>query len=194
MGILPAPYNQAILQSWTLRKFTPSACCGFLSYMEFEYLDLTKTRFETAPDGTLRVTVEDDSCATRVEALRAFPLSHPDEHIVLRDGGGREVGIVQHLRDLPTEARAIIEAQLHRRYFLPQIQAIYAVSERFGSSVWDIETDRGRREVSMGQINEAISEVEPGRYLLTDVEGNRYEVKDLSELDTDSRARFLGKI
>jgi hypothetical protein len=130
----------------------------------------------------------------RVEALRAFPLSHPLEHIVLRDGGGREFGVLRHVSDLPEEARALIEAQLHRRYFLPRITAIYGVTERFGSSVWDIETDRGRREVSMGQINEAIAEVEPGRYLLTDVEGNRYEVKELGELDPDSRARFLGKM
>ena len=162
--------------------------------MEFEYLDPAKARFEVAPDGTLRVIVENDCCAQRVEALRAFPLSHPSEHIVLRDGGGREFAVLHHLSDLAAEPRALIEAQLRRHYFLPQIKVIHAVIERFGSSVWDVETDRGRREVSMGQINEAISEVEPGRYLLTDVEGNRYEVKDLDKFDPDSRARFLGKM
>ena len=162
--------------------------------MEFEYLEPAKTRFETAPDGTLRVTVEGDCCATRVEARRAFPLKYPDEQIVLRDGGGREVGIVHRLGDLPAAARALLEAQLRRHYFLPQITAIHTVTERFGSSVWDVETDRGSRQISMGQINEAIAEVEPGRYLLTDVEGNRYEIKNLGDLDPDSRARFLGKM
>lgn len=162
--------------------------------MEFEYLDPAKVRFEVAPDGTLRVIVENDCCAMRVEAMRAFPLSHPSEHIVLRDGGEREFAVVRRLSDLPDEPRALIEAQLRRRYFLPQIKVIHNVTERFGSSIWDVETDRGRREVSMGQINEAISEVEPGRYLLTDVEGNRYEVKNLEDFDPDSRARFLGKM
>ena len=46
----------------------------------------------------------------------------------------------------------------------------------------------------MRQINEAITEISPERYLLTDVEGNRYEVKDLEALDPESRNRFLGKI
>jgi len=162
--------------------------------MEFEYLDPAKTRFETAPDGTLRVTVEGDCCAMRVEARRAFPLKYPGEQIVLRDGGGREFGIVHRLADLPGEARSLLEAQLRRHYFLPQVTAIHAVTERFGSSVWDVETDRGSRQISMGQINEAIAEVEPGRYLLTDVEGNRYEIKNFADLDPDSRARFLGKM
>jgi hypothetical protein len=36
-------------------------------------------------------------------------------------------------------------------------------------------------------------EVEPNRFLLTDIEGNRYEIKNLEELDEASRARFLGK-
>lgn len=162
--------------------------------MDFEYLDPTRTHLETAPDGTLRVVVEDDCCAMRVEVFRAFPLSHPDEHIVLRDGSGREVGVLRHLNEVSADERQLLEEQLHRRYFLPQILAIRGVTERFGSSVWDVETDRGSRSVSMGQINEAISEITPGRYLLTDLEGNRYEVRDLSKLDSESRARFLGKI
>lgn len=162
--------------------------------MEFSYLDPAKTHVERAPDGTVRMMVEDDVCGMQVEAFRALPLSAPDDHIVLRDGGGREVGVLHHLSDLDDEAQALVREQLRRRYFMPQILAIIDVTERFGSTEWDVETDRGRRLVSMRQINEAITEITSGRYLLTDVEGNRYEIKDLAALDPESRARFFGKI
>ncbi|HVF10524.1 MAG TPA: DUF1854 domain-containing protein, partial [Abditibacteriaceae bacterium] len=161
--------------------------------MDFNYLDPTATVFETAPDGTLRVMVPDDRCGLRVDALRAFPLSHPEEYIVLRDGTGVEVGLLRNLKDLPPAAATLVRDQLQRRYFLPQVTGIYDISERFGSSVWDLQTDRGRCSVTTRQMNESVFEIDPGRYLITDVEGNRYEVKDLNALDEMSRARFLGK-
>ena len=162
--------------------------------MDFSYLDPATTIFETAPDGTLRVIIANERCGLRVEAWRAFPLSFPDEHIALRDGAGQELGVLRDLKDLPETVRDLLHEQLRRRYFLPRVTAIYSVTERFGSSIWELQTDRGPRSVTTRQMNEAVSEIEPGRYLITDVEDNRYEIKDLNALDADSRARFFGKV
>lgn len=161
--------------------------------MTFNYLDLAKTHFEHAPDGTLRVVIEGDRCGLRVEARRAFPLSHVREHISLSDGGGNEVGVLRSLDEVAQPARGWLEDELERRYFLPQITAIYEIVERFGSSVWDLQTDRGRITVSTRQMHESVHEVEPNRFLLTDAENNRYEIKDLRALDEKSQARFVGK-
>jgi len=161
--------------------------------MNFDYLDLAATRFERAPDGTLRVIVQDHKCGMRVEARAAFALSHPEEQIVLRDGADKEVGVLRSLAKVPEPAQTWLREQLERRYFLPQITAIYSIMERFGSSVWDIETDRGRVVASTRQMHESVHELGKGRFLLTDVEGNRYEIKDFTSLDEDSRTRFVGK-
>jgi len=159
---------------------------------EPDYLDPATTLFETAPDGTLRVSIP-DRCGLRVDAVRAFPLSHPEAHIVLRDGGGKELGILRSLQDVAPATRELLREQLHRRYFLPKITGIGNVSERFGSSVWELQTDRGDCTVTTRQMNEAVFEIEPGRYIITDVEGNRYEIQRLADLDEQSRARFQGK-
>lgn len=161
--------------------------------MNFDYLDLNQTHFEQAPDGTLRVTVKNQKCSMRVEARCAFALSHPDEQIVLRDGADKEVGVLRTLAEVAEPARTWLREQLERRYFLPQITAIYGITERFGSSVWDVDTDRGRILVSTRQMHEAVYEIEPGRFLITDAEGNRYEIRNISKLDEKSRARFIGK-
>ncbi len=161
--------------------------------MELSYLDPKTTHFEQAPDGTLRATVPDDRCALRLEVMRSFPLSHPEEQIVLRDGKA-EIGIIERLSEVPEPAQGWLREELRRRYFLPRIQAIHDIAERFGSSVWEMETDRGRRTVTTGPMNEAVFEIEPGRYLVTDVEGNRYELRSLADLDVASRASFQGKV
>ncbi|HEX8551281.1 MAG TPA: DUF1854 domain-containing protein [Abditibacteriaceae bacterium] len=160
--------------------------------MEFIYLDPKTTRLETAPDGTLRAHAA-HGCAMEVDALRTFPLSHPRAYISLRDGKGKELGIIETIDALDSSSRELLDESLRRRYFLPKITAILEASERFGSSQWEVETDRGPRTLSTGVINEAVTEVEPGRYLITDVEGNRFEIPDLMQLDEASRARFLGK-
>lgn len=161
--------------------------------MNFEYLNLATTHFEEAPDGTLRVTLEGRKCALRVEARCAFALTHPEEQIVLRDGAEKEVGVLRSLAEVPQPAQQWLRDQLERRYFLPQVRAIHGIVERFGSSVWDLDTDRGRIIVSTRQMHEALQEIEPGRFLITDAESNRYEIKDLQTLDEKSRARFMGK-
>lgn len=157
------------------------------------YLDPKTTIFDTAPDGTMRVIVPGDRCSLQVQVLRAFPLSHSEEQIVLRDGANKEVGILRDLEGLPESAREIVRAQLHRRYFLPRVLKIHRVFERFGTTQWDLDTDRGRREVTTKPINDALFEMSPGRYFITDNENNRYEIQDLSALDESSRALFLGK-
>jgi diaminopimelate decarboxylase len=161
--------------------------------MNFDYLDLAKTHFEQAPDGTLRVTLEGVKCAMGVEARCAFALTYPEDHIVLRDGADKEVGVIQSLAQVPQPAQKWLRIQLERRYFLPQVTAIYGIVERFGSSVWDLDTDRGRVVVSTRQMHEALQEIEPGRFLITDAENNRYEIRNIKALDEKSRARFIGK-
>jgi hypothetical protein len=157
-------------------------------------LNIASTHFERAPDSTLRVAIEGDRCGLRVQVLRAFPLKFPEQFIVLRDGDGKELGIIEDLKSVPQPAQGWLREELFKRYFLPQVEAIHDITERFGTSIWDLETDRGRRTVTTSGMNESVFELEANRFLVTDVEGNRYEIKDLSNLDANSRARFLGKL
>jgi hypothetical protein len=71
------------------------------------------------------------------------------------------------------------------------IQRILRVKERFGTVDWEVETDRGFRTFSMRSIRENVHQPSPGRYLLSDVEGNRYDVPDLSALDAASQASLI---
>jgi hypothetical protein len=161
---------------------------------DFVFLDPAKTRFERAPDATLRVEIEGDRCGLRVQVLRAFPLKFPETFIALRDGAGKDIGVIEDLKTVPQPALGWLRGELFKRYFLPQVEAIHDITERFGTGIWDLQTDRGRRTITTAAMNEAVYEISPNRFLITDVEGNRYEIKDLSALDAMTRARFVGKV
>ena len=158
-----------------------------------DFLDPARLHLETAPDGTLRAVIEGERCGRNVKVLRAFPLSSPDEHIVLRDGAGQELGLIESLRALPEPVRALVQDALNRHYFLPRITKINALSERFGAAVWDVETDRGPIIINTQSIIDSLTEVGKGRYLLRDTNDNRYEIRNVEEMDEDSRLRFAGK-
>ena len=64
----------------------------------------------------------------------------------------------------------------------------YAVKERFGTVDWRVETDRGVRAFTTRNLRENLGQPSPNRYLLTDVDGNRYDVHDLTVLDSASQA------
>ncbi len=158
------------------------------------YLDPQNLHIEKASDGTLRATIEGDRCGIRVEVLRAFPISGAEKDLVLRDGGGKELGILTDLTGIEGEQKQLLQDSLADRYFLPKITKINAIFERFGSAIWTVETDRGPTEITTKALHEAIYEVSPTRFMLRDTEENRYEIPDLSALDEDSRKRFSGKV
>lgn len=158
-----------------------------------DFLDPARLHLETAPDGTLRAVIEGDRCGCNVQVLRAFPLSAPEEHIVLRDGAKQELGIVEKLSALQEDQRVLLQSALARHYFLPRILKINSLYERFGSAVWDVETDRGPVVISTKSLVDSLTETGKGRFLLRDTEDNRYEIREVEKMDADSQQMFAGK-
>ena len=158
-----------------------------------DFIDLSQLHLESAPDDTLRAVLQGDKCGRNVQVLRAFPLSSPDENIVLRDGAGKEWGVIEKLKDVDETRRALLQRALDKQYFLPRILKINSLYERFGSAIWDVETDRGPVTINSKSIIDSLSEIGKGRYLLLDTEENRYEIREVEKMDEFSRQLFAGK-
>ena len=155
---------------------------------EVRVLDAARVRLFRTPEGVPRAVVEDELCCLRVLVMCSFPLSRPQEFVSLRDGSNREIGLIERLRDLDPESRRIAEEEIERRYFLPEITAIYRLEGHFGTYDWEVETDRGRRAFVVRGRSEHIIQLPPHRVAITDVLGNRYQVKDYTRLDRKSQA------
>ena len=151
-----------------------------------EHVDLEKVRLFREPAWGLRLTIEGDRSYTRVKVVRAAPLSHPDRYICLLDAKDEEICMVDSLRDLDAEARAIVAEELDRRYLTSTVLKVKSVRNEFGTSYWDVETNRGEREFVVQNAAENAQWLGEHRLLLIDVDGNRFEIPDLGGLDKKS--------
>ena len=152
-----------------------------------EFLDPTKIRI--IRDSHKRVLLkvgEEEKVVYRV--MRNFPLTGPEKYISLADEEGKELGMIRQLKDLDPSSKKILEEELERAYFVPVIKRILAVRELYGG-VTDIavETDKGYREFEL-RSKDTIRFVGLSRIMITDVDGNRYEIRDMGALDARSKS------
>jgi hypothetical protein len=158
---------------------------------DLRYLDPRKLCF-FRHGAALRLTLDDDCSYLRVTVARAFPLSHPHQYLSVRyDEGKKEIGLLTDLDGLDPESRRLVEEELERRYLVPVVRRVIAVRERFGTLDWDVETDRGRRKFTTRNTRENVVHPTPGRLLITDVDENRYDIRDLAALDPASQSCLL---
>jgi len=136
---------------------------------------------------TLRLTVEGDRCYPKVGIVRAFPLSQPNGFLSVRDSANKEAGLIVNPAELSLENRKLVEEHLERRYLVPAVQRIVSAQERFGTVDWTIETDRGVCRFTTRNLRENVQRPAPGRIILNDVDGNRYDIRNLENLNLESQ-------
>ncbi len=146
--------------------------------------------FRSEPgSATVRATVTNDPrlCPDRsyvnVRIARAFPFSKPGEYLGLRDGADKDIGLLVSLDGLDTVSREVLDGEIERRYFLPAWKRTLRIKEQFGVIEWEMETDRGTRTYFLRNIKETVQHLSATRVLVSDPEGNRFEVGDTSKLD-----------
>ena len=153
-----------------------------------ERVEIANLRLFREPAWILRLTIDDDRSYLKVKVVRAAPLSHPNRYICLLDAKDEEIYMIDDLTQLDLEARALIEEELDRRYLTAAIQRVHAVRNEYGTSYWDVQTNRGPREFVVQNVAENAQWLGDHRLLIIDVDGNRFEIPRLDELDKKSLA------
>ena len=156
---------------------------------ELHYLEPAQIRFECA-GAQLHLDLG-GTAYSNVVVTCAFPLSLPLRYLSVRDADNNEIGMIKDASELDAENQRIIAEALERRYLMPIIQHVLRVKERFGTLDWEVITDRGPRVFTTRDLRENVVNPAPGRTLLTDVDGNRYDVRDIYALDRASQAWLL---
>ena len=151
-----------------------------------EDVDVAKLRLFREPPWVLRLTIDDDRSYLKVKVVRAAPLSYPDRYISFLDAKDEEICMVDDLEQLDQQIRSLIDEELDRRYLTATILQVDAVRNEYGTSYWDVETDRGQREFVVQNVSENAQWLGDHRLLIIDVDGNRFEIPRLDELDKKS--------
>lgn len=146
-----------------------------------------------AGDARVRVTVGNERSWYSVQVARAFPFSDPGGYVGLRDDNDGELGLIPDIRKLDNESRAVIEEELHRRYFTPRVLSVTTAVELTGTVTFVVQTDRGERRFIVRNLRDSSFLLGPDRLMLVDVDGNRYEFPNVSTLG-QTAYRILSKV
>ena len=128
-----------------------------------------------------------------VVAVRAFPISAPDEGISVVDVDGHELAWVPRLDELDDARRTLLTEALEQREFMPRLVRVKSVSSFATPSTWDVDTDRGPTSFVL-KGEEDIRRLGPGLLIVNDAHGVQYLIRDLQAMDKHSRKlldRFL---
>jgi hypothetical protein len=157
-----------------------SAGAASASLKEF-VLHAADARFERDADGT--VWLRTASARQAVSSMQgAFPLTHRLRMISLRDLDGNEIAMLDEVRDLDAASARIVEQELQRSYFMPRITDIYDIHEAHNVVEWDVETDKGPRTFQVRGVRKNVRRIGDRRLVVKDVDGNRYEIRDWTQL------------
>ncbi len=129
-----------------------------------------------------------------VQARRAFPLSGRADYVSLIGADGKELALLVHPNKLDRQSRLCLGQALERMYFAARILRVDEITETMGVSQWKALTDRGYAVFEVSNRQTHIRALSGGRYRITDVDGNRFDILDVNRLDVRSRALIASEI
>ena len=127
-----------------------------------------------------------DGKETRVSLRRDFPFEELWAYISVLNSEEEEIGLIRLVDLFGEETRTLLREELERRYYAPVILRIVSLKERYGFSYWKVETAEGEIEFTMHDTYKNLIHIDSKRLILLDVDGNRFEIPDVSALDRKS--------
>lgn len=143
--------------------------------------------------GHLVLTSSDGIRHDNVVPVRAFPIAAPDEGVALVAVNGEELAWIPDLNTIAEDVRALVEAELASREFMPTITRLKQVSSFATPSTWFVDTDRGETTFVL-RGEEDIRHLGKNALLIADSHSIQFLIADVMELDKNSRRlldRFL---
>lgn len=149
--------------------------------LEEKIITIKKNNF-----GELVLIIEQDKEYEKVQIIRSFPYTGKDEFILLNDKDGKEIGIIEDISGLDDESRKVLEEELKKKYFIPRIKKVYDIQMDYRSPVWHVRTDKGVMVFKMRRRKDA-KYIKRNHLVVKDGDGNKYEIPDVSKLDSVSQ-------
>jgi hypothetical protein len=135
-----------------------------------------------------RLEIEGDRCVMAAHFKLVFPLSHADRFISIQDSADREIAILETLEGMDRAERQIIEDELDRRYFTPAISRIDDLKQDAGMWRFTVQTQRGPAEFFVRNWRDSAHEAAGGRWQIHSVDGLRFEIRNVDNLDARSQS------
>ena len=159
--------------------------------LEMRVLNSENATFSRTSGGFIALKAGDKEYE-RVGVYLTFPLTNPEEFISIResDEKAKEIGIVEKLTDLEKDQQEMLREQIKLRYFRPVITKVLDVKDEYGYAYWNVVTSFGACRFTTHMGGDAVIHLSDSRLLVTDIDGNRYEIPDFYQLSVVERKKL----
>lgn len=156
--------------------------------LKTEYVNADNCAFSSSENGFLSAVVKGKKYR-RVVLTRSLPLNFPDDYICITDTEKNEIGIIEHISDFPSEQQELINKELNERYYCPVITSIESIKDKMGHFYFDVMIGSYKKSFTVKDISKSIRQ--HGNSIdLTDIDGNRYTIKDFDSIPSKSRRKL----
>ncbi len=159
--------------------------------LEMRMLTKENAQFSRTEGGFVSLKTMDKEYP-RVGIYLTFPLTNPEEFISIReaDEKAKEIGMIERLSDLEADQQNMIREQIKLRYFMPVITKVMDVKDEYGHAYWHVMTNFGVCRFTTQMSGDAVISLSDSRLLVTDIDGNRYEIPDFYQLSVMERKKL----
>lgn len=152
--------------------------------LQMNYLSKSNAVFRRTAGGFVSLELS-GKVYDRVDFYRTFPFTDPNVYISVREIGEKkkEIGMIKDLeQDVDEDTSSMIKEQLDIRYFIPTVLKVYDVKSEYGYAYFHVKTNSGTCKFTVFSNGGGVISLSATRVLITDIDGNRYEIPDINQL------------
>lgn len=159
--------------------------------LELRYITADNAVFKRTEGGFVSLDFRDKHY-DRIGVYRTFPLTMPNAYISIReaDEKAREIGMIENLDQVDKETAQMLREQLMLRYFTPQIEKIMDIKDEYGYAYFHVKTNYGVCRFTIHMGGDSVISLTDKRVIITDLDGNRFEIPDLQALSVSERKKL----
>lgn len=157
-------------------------------------IDVNKLKLEKKDSGYLFAEYEGNRYE-EVSLTRLQPFYCLDTYISVAFKNNEEewieIGVIKDLKEMTEEQKKLCVDYLNFRYYVPLITKVYSIRDnRMGYLFVDAETTAGRKRIAVNDWWTNFRLNTSGILTVTDSDGNKYQIPDLTKLDGSSNRKL----
>ena len=137
-----------------------------------------------------------------VEEMTSIHYLNQDNAVFERTEGGflslsyeveersHEIGVIKNIKEVDKKTRKMLLEQLNLHYFTPVIQKILDIKDEYGYAYFHVMTDRGECRFTINMGSNAVVRLSDCRLLITDLDENRFEIRDVFALSQKEQRKL----
>lgn len=159
--------------------------------LEMRFLTKDNAKFSRTDGGFVALKFGEKEYS-RIGVYLTFPLTEPEEYISIReaDEKAKEIGIIEKLSELDKDQQDMIREQIKLRYFMPTIIKVLDIKDEYGYAYWNVITSFGACRFTTRMSGDAVILLGEARLMVTDIDGNRYDIPDFYQLSVIERKKL----